>query len=385
MSVLIVTLPGDVHSHAVRWAIEQMGGSARLFYPADLCNGGKWAFDPLISRLSVEYDTRRDDVAFDEYRTVWMRRPPVVLAQERIADKEERAISEDDFGTLARSMYLLMERGRFVVSPHENIRSSGLKPYQFGVAREVGLRLPRTLIGNDPRAVLEFYNACDGNIVFKAFKSPIWQTERGPRMVPTTRVSREMLESCDLSVAPGIFQEDVRKCAEIRATIMGRSVFAWEKRFDGREDLDVDWRFMFKNAKHSICRLPPEIEAMCFDLLDRLGLVFGCFDFVVDAEGRYFFLEVNPQGQWLAGDAINEGLNQLEAMAEFLLSEDPHFKSSRQGRIRWSDYPKGLLEQTMRREEKDHHGHLMTFMYHQASFRMETATGPGPGCEMGLG
>lgn len=227
MSVLIVTLPGDVHAHAVRWAIERMGGTVRLFYPADLCNGGKWSFDPLQSKLSVEYASTREVVDFDGQRTIWMRRPPVVLAQERITVKEERAVSEDDFGALARSMYMLMERGRFVVSRHDNTRSAALKPYQFGVAREVGLRLPRTLVSNLPEAVHEFHEACAGNVVFKPFKSPLWQTDRGPRMVPTTLVSREMLLGCDLSVAPGIFQENVHKRAEIRATIMGRSVFAW--------------------------------------------------------------------------------------------------------------------------------------------------------------
>lgn len=374
MSVLIVTMPGDVHAHAVRWAIESIGGSARLVYPADLCDGARWTLDPSVRKLSIEHGGRADEIGFDDYRTIWMRRPPATLPQERMTDEVESAVSEDDFGTLARSVYLLMERGRFAVNPADASRTAGLKPYQFSLAQEVGLDLPRTLVGNSPEVILDFYERCGGDVVFKPFRSPVWQTEQGPRMVPTTRLSREMLLGSDLAAAPGIFQERVIKHSEVRATVMGRSVFAWEKRFEDRDDLDVDWRFMFRNAKHSLHRLPAEVEAACFALLDALGLVFGCFDFVIDGAGRYYFLEVNPQGQWLWGDSINQGLNQLEGMAEFLLSGDPRFRYSGRNRISYSDFSREQLAAACRAEEEQHHGHLMTFLYHQRSFRMETAS-----------
>lgn len=373
MSVLIVTMPGDVHAHALRWAIEQLGGDAHIFYPADLSNGARWSFDPTTLTLCTEYRARRETLTFKDYSTVWMRRTPRIIPQEHVEDRVERAISEDDFGTFARSIYLVIEHKRFAVNPLENTRRASLKPYQLAMAADVGLTTPRTLVSNAPDAIIDFYEANGGNIVFKPFRGQLWTTEVGAQIVPTTPLTREILRNCDLAAAPGIFQENIAKRCEIRATIMGRSVFAWEKSFEGRDDLDVDWRLMFKDARHAKRDLPPDIEQACFALMDKLGLVFGCFDFVVDGEGRYFFLEVNPQGQWLWGDVVNDDLNQLEAMAEFLICADPHFQYSGRNRFRLSDYPSDLLDRRTKVEAEQHFGNIGSFAFHQESFRANPA------------
>ena len=374
MRILIVTMPGDIHAQAVRWAIEQLGGSADFLYPADLCDGARWNLSPKDQKLSVAYAQQRDEFVFGDYTTVWMRRPPAILAQEHIDDRTERAITESDFGTLAQSIYALLERDRFVVNPIDRSRRAGLKPFQLAIAEAVGLKVPRTFTGNSPEAILAFYEQCSGDIVFKPFGNAVWQTGSGPRMVPTTRLSRELLQRSDLAAAPGIFQERIDKRSEIRATIMGRSIFAWEKRFDGRDDdLDVDWRFMFKGARHVCHHLPPAVEAGCYALLDALGLVFGCFDFVIDDAGTYYFLEVNPQGQWLAGDTAVAEINQLEAMAEFLMSGNPQFRYSERNALCLDDYRSADPSARTRADDGDHYGHLMTFMFNQSSFRVETA------------
>jgi glutathione synthase/RimK-type ligase-like ATP-grasp enzyme len=377
MSVLIVTMPGDIHAHAVRWAIEKLGGKAEILYPADLCDGALCTLNPTIRELAVGYKAGSEKIDLDENRTVWMRRPPSSLPQEKVLDEIESAVVESDFGILADSVYLLLESGSFAVNPVNATKNAGCKPYQLSIAQKLGLNSPRTLISNSPDEIFDFYEDCAGDIVFKPFTSPVWQTSNGPKTVPTTSLSRGMLESADLTVAPAIYQKRVNKHAEVRATVMGRTIFAWEKRFDKREDLDVDWRYMFKNAKHSIHRLPAEIEAACFSLLDQLGLVFGCFDFAIDQDGRYFFLEVNPQGQWLWGDRVNEGCNQLEAMAEFLLSREPLFKYSQNNKIEYSDFQKNDLNDIFKMEGEQHYGHLMTFMHYQRSFPMKTEKAKG--------
>jgi len=267
----------------------------------------------------------------------------------------------------------MAENGRFAVNPVDRTANAALKPYQFAMAHEVGLNIPRTITGNNPQEIVDFYKLCKERVVFKPFKSAIWQTARGPAMVPTTQLTYEMIRNADLGAAPGIFQECIEKRSEVRATIMGNTIFAWEKEFVGRDDLDVDWRFMFKGAVHKAHQLPSVIQQACFDLMEKLGLVFGCFDFVRDQDGEYFFLEVNPQGQWLWGDSLGCDLNQLEAMAEFLLLGRKEFSYSGENRIRLDDYYVSVDTEKNRNEERNHHGHLMTFSYSQVSFRVETA------------
>jgi hypothetical protein len=44
--------------------------------------------------------------------------------------------------------------------------------------------------------------------------------------------------------------------------------------------------------------VPPRIARTAVALVRRLGLVTGACDFVIDAAGTWWFLEVNPAGEW---------------------------------------------------------------------------------------
>jgi glutathione synthase/RimK-type ligase-like ATP-grasp enzyme len=64
--------------------------------------------------------------------------------------------------------------------------------------------------------------------------------------------------------------------------------------------------------------LPVTVEQATRRLMQRLGLYYGAVDFVVDADDRHIFLEINPAGEWgwLQRDL---GFPIAEAIAETLL------------------------------------------------------------------
>ena len=45
--------------------------------------------------------------------------------------------------------------------------------------------------------------------------------------------------------------------------------------------------------------LPEEIATACQRLMKALNLRFGAVDLVLAPNGQYYFLEINPNGQWL--------------------------------------------------------------------------------------
>ena len=63
--------------------------------------------------------------------------------------------------------------------------------------------------------------------------------------------------------------------------------------------------------------MPESIAGKCTAFLRRMGLSFGCFDFIVTPSGEYVFLECNPNGQWLWVE-LETGLPISQAIAEFL-------------------------------------------------------------------
>ena len=97
-------------------------------------------------------------------------------------------------------------------------------------------------------------------------------------------------------------QEYIEKAFELRVTVVGKRIFAC--RIDSQSQQDdtgkIDWRQGYgKGIGWSSFELPDDIQDKCLAYLWRMGLNFGCFDFIVTPSGEYVFLECNPNGQWL--------------------------------------------------------------------------------------
>jgi len=65
--------------------------------------------------------------------------------------------------------------------------------------------------------------------------------------------------------------------------------------------------------------LPAEIERKLRRLVAAQGLNFGAIDMVLTPDGRYVFLELNPNGQFLWMEDLM-GLPMSDAMCDLLLS-----------------------------------------------------------------
>jgi len=68
-------------------------------------------------------------------------------------------------------------------------------------------------------------------------------------------------------------------------------------------------------------RLPEAIEHKLSLLIEKLGLNTGSIDMIVDKEGQFYFLEVNPTGQF-AGHSESCNLSIERRIAERLLAHE---------------------------------------------------------------
>ena len=84
----------------------------------------------------------------------------------------------------------------------------------------------------------------------------------------------------------------------MRATFVGRKCFAVAIESQLMEETQVDWRNGEHILQHTPIELPKDIENKCILLMERLGLNYGAIDIVLDKQGNYVFLEINPNGQW---------------------------------------------------------------------------------------
>ena len=374
MAVLIVSLPNDYESIAVQWALRKLGTDCDIFYTADLAGGAEWSYCPEAPELlDTEFRGRSQSFDFQKYSAIWMRRPNAHIPRPEFSDRFEQSAAERDCGQFMRSLFARIERGKFVASCFDATRTCSSKPFQFSMARQVGLPLPPTLISNSRRRIMRFFHEHGQRMVYKPLAPNAFQLPSGGvSMAPTTLIEDEaLLRDNDLTSAPGICQAAIEKKAEIRVTILGRSVFAVEKSFPRRAAaLHVDWRGMHDDSVYREHTLPEPIIEQSVRLLRELGLVMGMFDFILDSEGNYYFLEVNPQGQFLWADALADvHLNHLEGMAQFLRSKDPNFRYSREDRVSCAEFDaQGEREALRAREQAEHYGDVLTFQYGAVSF-----------------
>ena len=201
------------------------------------------------------------------------------------------------------------------------IWGSEYKPFQLSIASQHGLRVPRTVVTNNPavirKAFFEF-----GSMIVKPVKTGYVKYEGEERSIFTSQLLEKHLDELEYAtLSPAIYQELIPKKFDIRATIVGREIFA--AAIDSQSDPQavIDWRQTGNpQLPHYPKILPVDVSKCLLALMDRLGLNFGAVDLVETPSGEYVFLEINPNGQWLwIDDKLELGIS--EAVARWLSAE----------------------------------------------------------------
>jgi hypothetical protein len=182
------------------------------------------------------------------------------------------------------------------IDPPLRIRAAASKLLQLRLAASVGLRVPATIVTNDPDDVRALHACFEGRIVAKLLRALSTSMGAPTRAVYTSPVSAADLDDLDgLASCPMIFQERIDVGCELRvAYVRGRCFTGGLTPPPGAAP---DWRRQRDLAWH-----PAALDDMTTTavrrLMERLGLVYGALDLVRTPDGEIVFLEVNPAGEW---------------------------------------------------------------------------------------
>ncbi|WP_331718731.1 ATP-grasp ribosomal peptide maturase [Streptomyces sp. NBC_00212] len=199
---------------------------------------------------------------------------------------------------------------RYVNHPHR-IGDAEFKPSGLATAASAGFQLPPTLITSDPDAARAFIKG-QGPVIYKPLAAPLYRDADGVSC--TVTVDEVTADEIDDTVSGTVhlFQQRVDKVADVRVTVIGDHVFSV------RIDSDLlDWRTDYDRLTYTPVPPPDGLTAALFRYLRAFGLVFGAFDFAIDHDGTWWFLECNPSGQW-AWLEPETGLPMVAAMADLL-------------------------------------------------------------------
>ncbi|MGQ4517075.1 ATP-grasp ribosomal peptide maturase [Streptomyces sp. DW26H14] len=220
----------------------------------------------------------------------------------RFAARENRRGLGGVLGALPECLYL---------SHPLAIARAEYKPAQLDVATRMGLTVPATLITNDPLAATSFCAAQP--TIYKPLHAGAYNVQGEPAGIWAAPVEEDEIDGA-VSHSAHLFQQRVPKVADVRAVVVGEQVFS--ARITA-PDAVVDWRAVYQSLTYEPVACPDGIRRSLMAFLAEFGLYFGAFDFSVTADGAWWFLECNPNGQWAwLEDAA--GLPITQAIADLL-------------------------------------------------------------------
>lgn len=235
----------------------------------------------------------------DDTRCVWHRKPVDPNPPSGVTNATTAHVIERE--TLEFMGYLGCDRRvPWLNNPNDN-RMAQRKFPQLRLAKELGLRVPRTVITNDPERAREFNRSVGGLLLCKSMKEQGF-VDQTAHFIFSRRVKPGEFDAHagEVALCPSLFQEYIEKDHELRITVIGDDVFCCRLDSQSIHGAETDWRRVDPSAvPHRIVALDAGIEAKLKQMLKQFGLRYGAFDMIVTPQGEYVFLELNPNGQWL--------------------------------------------------------------------------------------
>lgn len=238
-------------------------------------------------------DDGERELALSDVHAVYYRRPTDFRFPDGLTGKARRFAAREARQGLGG---VLSSLAAFWVNHPGRIADAEFKPAQLQMAGEVGLRVPRTLITNDAAEARKFAQQV-GRVMYKPLSSPFLRTADDVQLIYTNVVEVDQLDDDQIGLTACLFQEWVPKRNDIRLTAVGDHCFA-ARIHAGSDAAYLDWRSDYPSLSYEPIDAPREVARAASAYLERFGLAFGAFDFVLTPEDHWVMLECNPNGQW---------------------------------------------------------------------------------------
>lgn len=159
------------------------------------------------------------------------------------------------------------------------------KPLQLRQVEQLGVSIPKTLIGNDPIAIREFaYN--HAKVIFKPVYGGAYTKPLEPEHLKPGRLELA------LRLSPISLQEYIPG-TNLRVYVVGNALYAAEIR-----SAAIDFR-ADQSAPILPMMIPGSIQQQCHQIARTLGLAWTAIDWRLTPDGQFVFLEANPSPMFI--------------------------------------------------------------------------------------
>ena len=295
-NILLITNTTDVTTDFIVKALRTRGVTFYRLNTDEIGRSIQLCFDFANRKFTLVDRAQGIELDLLLIKSVYFRRPEVRIDTQDLTAAEANFI-HGKMTFVLEGLYKILDKA-FWLNKLYSIRHAENKIYQLLVAEEEGFVIPRSLVTNIPKIASGFYEDTQQCTIIKPIKSGLLEAETEEGVIFTSKIDLVDENIQRVGPCPVYLQQMISKQADVRITVVGNNVFGACIHSQDRESSSVDWRKAEEPLPHSSIELPAELIENCLKLTRRLSLNFGAIDFILDKNGEYIFLEINPNGQW---------------------------------------------------------------------------------------
>lgn len=295
MSQLILTEKTDGSAALVADWIRYLGGNPILL--------DSLFFDRNITIELFSNGIPGVNVYGSSFNSVWFRRPPKIDNSDMIdTDKvvEQFVIEESLEFRIFLSSALNYSCKVLGTNSQYYTPYSTSKLHCLLVAAENGLKIPNTIISTSTESLKKFISKFSKCIV-KPLSNPIHIfIENGSLFMLTEVIDLNIINLYENKIFPAFVQEYIRKEFEIRTFYLDGQFYSSAIFSQSDVSTEIDFRNYNEDKPNRVVpfNLDKKIKKNLKNVFKKMGLNTGSADLIYTPDGDYFFLEINPVGQF---------------------------------------------------------------------------------------
>lgn len=239
-------------------------------------------------------DESGNTIHSDDIKGVWHRKAWRIGVPEELDENYEK-IFQNEYGSLRYNLITTLENIPWINPFEKEKKIDGNKMLQLKIAQRNHLITPKTMFSNDEQKITAFFHQyCSGKAIAKLHGVQS-KNMSGENLISTMIIEEETLEYLsDIAYCPMIFQPYIDKEYELRIMYVDGAFFTGKI----NKSTNTDWRISNENYFWSAYELPENVKINLTSMMKEMGLYMGAIDVIKGKDGEYYFLEVNPQGEW---------------------------------------------------------------------------------------
>jgi ATP-GRASP peptide maturase of grasp-with-spasm system len=313
----------------IEW-IESLGGSYIRLNESFLRNF-ETPFEMKLQSQCEAIDFHEEHMEFDldKINIVWYRKwlyNDSLLDLIKLTDNKVWAATlfnhiHAELNSAGHFLLTLLEKKKWVDDP---AKIKGLKKLSvLRLAGRLGLKVPNTIITNSKKVLIDFLKINKRIITKPISEITFFNSAEFEFLAYTVELTSDSVLQLNDWFLASQFQELLEKKFDIRTFYLAGQCYSMAILSQTDMKSHIDFRNYNNHHPNRMIpyTLPKQIETKLTSLMNAIGLICGSIDLILTTSGEYYFLEINPVGQFgMTSFPCNYNLEYK--LAKYLIDND---------------------------------------------------------------